>query len=233
MPRHVLNAQLHVPELNRGPADKNFFRPGVQLVNLRHTSPVSSVTVETARQSIAWWEGAGGAFLGGLIGVVVGSFIPLLWSRWARAAERRGELHAMRAELYQARAAMNALSKTRPLVLAPPYHLPRSTFERALPKLIGEGSLTENEVAALVEYVMLAGELNRGFDLATQVQSGGGTLEAIVEQYKRNHAKVQHILHEKQERLGGLTVFDAAEGAIDRLSGNALPRRKPSVPDAR
>ncbi|MGB9331323.1 MAG: hypothetical protein WCB10_11180 [Steroidobacteraceae bacterium] len=87
-------------------------------------------------------------------------------------------------------------------------------------------------MAALVEYVMLAGELNRGFDLATQVQSGGGTLEAIVEQYKRNHAKVQRILHEKQERLGGLTVFDAAEGAIYRLSGNVPPRRKPSAPDA-
>jgi hypothetical protein len=191
--------------------------------------PMSSVTVETARQSIAWWEGAGGALLGGLIGVVVGSFIPLLWSRWHRATERRGELYAMRAELYHARSAMNALSKTRPLVLAPPYHLPRSTFERALPKLIGEGSLTENEVAALVEYVMLAGEVNRGFDLATHVQSSGGTLEAIVEQYKRNHAKVQHILHEKQERLGGLTVFDAAEGAIYRLSGDAPPERKLSA----
>jgi hypothetical protein len=189
---------------------------------------VSSVTVETARQSIAWWEGAGGVLLGAVIGVIVGSFIPLLWSRWTRATERRGELNAMAAELYHARLAMNALSKTRPLVLAPPYHLPLSTFERALPKLVGEGSLTGTEVAALVEYVVRAEELNRGFDLATQVQSSGGTLDAIVEQYKRNHAKVQHILHEKQERLGGETLFDAVEGAIYRLSGEVPPERKPS-----
>jgi hypothetical protein len=145
-----------------------------------------------------------------------------------RTTERLGELNAMAAELYHAWTAMKALTETRPLVLAPLYHLPLTTFERALPKLIGEASLTDNEIAGLIEYVMRAEELNRGLDLASTVAATGGeeaSIGAIKPQYDRNVGKVQHILHEKQEHLGGLTVFETAECAIYRLMGDMPPDR--------
>ena len=44
------------------------------------------------------------------------------------------------------------------------YRLPLTMFERGLPKLIGEGLLTTNEISGLVEYIMRAEELNRGLD---------------------------------------------------------------------
>jgi hypothetical protein len=104
---------------------------------------VSGTTVETARQTIAWWEGVGGAILGGLIGAFVGSFIPLGWQKYVRAVERRGELKAMQAELYHAKIAMRTLREAQPIIAAPLYLLPLTTFERALPKLIGEGALAD------------------------------------------------------------------------------------------
>jgi hypothetical protein len=173
--------------------------------------------------TIDWWAGAAGALLGALIG----SCVPLLWSAWARRKERRGELIAMQAEMYHARRAMTALSAARPIVLAPLYHLPLTIFERALPKLIGEGLLTENEISGLVEYVMRAEELNRGLDLASAAAAGGeqAAMGAVSEQFTRNLGKVTHILNEKQERLGGLTVFDVAEAAIYRLAGSVPPAR--------
>jgi hypothetical protein len=170
---------------------------------------------------IEWWEGAAGALLGALIG----SCIPLLWGWWTRRIERKGELVAMQVKMYHARRAMIALPSTRPLVLAPLYHLALTMFERALPKLMGEGKLSENELSALVEYVMRAEELNRGLELARAAATGSeqANIGAVKEQLDRNLGKVDHILHEKQERLGGETVFDVAEEALCRLDGKPRP----------
>jgi hypothetical protein len=54
-------------------------------------------------------------------------------------------------------------------VSAPAYRLPLSTFERALPKLIGEKKLSANEISLLVEYMSCAEELNRGLDRAAKL----------------------------------------------------------------
>jgi hypothetical protein len=74
--------------------------------------------------------------LGALVGALIGSCIPLGWARWTRRTERRGELLAMEAELYHAKLAMTALRNAN--VMAALYHVPLTTFGRALPKLIGE-----------------------------------------------------------------------------------------------
>jgi hypothetical protein len=76
MPRHVANVQLHVTEWNRRPADKNFSGPGVQIVNLRHTSPREQ---RDGRNSAAVYR--------------------LLGRRWRRVSGRshgrgRGEFHS-------------------------------------------------------------------------------------------------------------------------------------------
>jgi hypothetical protein len=132
----------------------------------------------------------------------------------------------MLVEMYHARIAMNALRDTtkQPIVMAPLYHLPLTMFERALQKLIGEKLLDENEIAALVEYVMRAEELNRGLDLATSAEASGAEAR-VAEQWDRNVAKVGHILDEKLERLGGGTVFDVAEEALFRVEESLPPGR--------
>jgi len=196
-------------------------------------------TPPEAAHAIDWWVGAGGAVLAALIGLtgaIVGSFVPLAWAAWTRRKERAGEVLAMTVEMYHARIAMEALPKPDVdgrIVLAPLYHLPLTMFERALPKLIGEGLLTDNEVSALVEYVMRAEELNRGLDLATTAvasEINASVNVAVLNQYKRNVAKAAHILHEKQERLAGRTVFDVAETALYRLSDSPRDRQESELP---
>jgi hypothetical protein len=176
---------------------------------------------ETARHGIEWWEGAAGALLGALIG----SLVPLLWSWWARRTERKGELRSMYVELYHAQVAMNALRDTtkQQIVMAPLYHLPLTMFERALPKLIGEGLLTDNEISGLVEYVMRAEELNRGLDLATAAAVQGEQHPAVREQWNRNCGKVGHILDDKLPRFEGRTVFEMAKEAVFRLLDKEPP----------
>jgi hypothetical protein len=172
--------------------------------------------------TVDWlWAGAGGAVVGGVLGALAGSAVPLWWAWHARQVERRGEIIAMRDEMQHALTAMTAL-RTKPKILAPLYHLPLTTFERGLPKLIGEGKLTEAEISALVEYEMRAQELNRGLDLAVKASAvdlglpgNFATLEGL---HGRNADKVRHILDEKQPRLGETTVFEAAEAGLTRLS---------------
>lgn len=123
---------------------------------------------------------------------------------------------------------MNALRdiRKRPNVRAALYHLPLTMFERALPKLIGEGKLTDNEISGLIEYVMRAQELNRGLDLATAAATSGNEAR-VSEQWTRNVAKLGHILDEKLQRFDGETVFDTAETAIF----GGLLRREPPTAD--
>jgi hypothetical protein len=172
--------------------------------------------------TVDWWAGAAGALLGALIG----SCVPLAWSAWMRRKERSGEITAMQVEMYHAKLAMNALRTAG--IQAPLYHLPLTMFERALPKLIGEGRLTPNEISGLVEYVMRAEELNRGLDLASAAAlEGPRNAAAVAQQYNRNVAKVTHILDEKQDRLGGMTAFAVAEEALYRVGGDSRPDESP------
>src|SRR5437879_1289219 len=130
---------------------------------------------------VDWWTGAAGAVIGGLLGAFAGSSVPLVWAWRARRVERAGEIVAMRDELQHARTAMTALRTQR--IVAPLYLLQLHTFERGLPKLIGEGELKDAEISALVEYEMRAQELNRGLDLVVRASAGDtsqpGAYEAL------------------------------------------------------
>jgi hypothetical protein len=69
---------------------------------------------------------------------------------------------------------------------------------------------------------MRATELNRGLERA-RAAAGEDRIYAMGEEWKRNALKVGHILDTKQERLGDQAVFDVAENAPYRLSGNLKP----------
>jgi hypothetical protein len=173
-----------------------------------------------AAEAIHWWEGGGGAVVGALVGAIIGSCIPFLWSMRVRAVERRGELVAMRVEMYHARVAMSELRESRPIILAPLYHIPLTMFDRRLPKPIGESSLTENEISGLVEYVMRAEELNRGLEHAREAAARGSGYDnelLVRQEYNRKVAKVAIILDNQDSRLESKTVFEVAQSALYRL----------------
>jgi hypothetical protein len=166
-------------------------------------------------------------FFGAVIGAVLGSFIPLYWSARMRRIERRGEIIAMAAEMHQAYRNMSVFLLGEPLM--PLNRLPLTMFERALPKLVGESALRDNEIDALVEYVMLAEDLNRGLDRAAHLAASGEQITLQAE-YDRNSERVQHILDEK---AGDRTVFQAAESALNRLNRGASwlsPESKKKTP---
>jgi hypothetical protein len=155
-----------------------------------------------------WWEGTAGIALGAIISAA----ITFWWASWRRSTERRGEVTAMAVEMYHARRLIGALAADH--ISAPLYRLPMDMFERHLPKLVGDGVLTDNEVAALVEYVMRAEELNRGFERASAAAAMNDSV-AIQQEYARNCTKAQRIMAAPPE---GRSIFEAAETALLRLS---------------
>jgi hypothetical protein len=180
-----------------------------------------------------WWDGAASA----LIGALVGSAVPL-FSAWnSRRVERRGEISAMQVEMYHANLAMQALISEDDQ--APTFRIPLTMFELALPKLIGEGRLTDSETSALVEYVARMEELNRGLDRAGQAAAMDQTVPTIME-FHRNRARASRILDEKLPRLKDRAVFQATFDTLHRLEGalgegwktklgSFLKRRRPST----
>jgi hypothetical protein len=169
-----------------------------------------------------WWGSAAGALLGALIG----SCVPLLLTRNARRIERRGELVAMQIEMHHAWRFMNALNNRS--VLAPLYRVPVTMLEHALPKLIGEGQFTAIEVSALVQYVMRVGELNRGLQRAGEA-AAANLRDLLDSEFDRNLEKVNGILRDEQWHLEGLTVYEVAELALYRLTGDAVPSDRRSA----
>lgn len=178
------------------------------------------VTVATPPREIGWWDG-----FGALAFVAVLSFVltvGVAW--WSRRRERLGEIVAMQAELYQGFKCMTALRNQpndigQQMVLAPLYRLPLRMFDRALPKLIGDAKLTDNEINDLLEYAMRADELNRGLERAGDAHAARNDL-GMVDEYTRNIAKVAHILDVKPERPSGESLYDAAWAALIRVGGD-------------
>jgi hypothetical protein len=158
-----------------------------------------------------WWAGTAG--------VIVGSLIPIGLAWWSRRTERLGELDGMLADLYQAERCMRALRTDDPPVpaqsapTAPLLRLPLRMFDIALPKLIGEGLLSQNGVATLLEYVMRAEELNRGLDRASDARAQG-RYQLVEEEYKGILQIVARIIDVTEERLSGLSLRNSAWDAL-------------------
>ena len=169
-----------------------------------------------------WWTGWIGALVGGAIGAILGSFIPLIWSSHIRRIERKGEIAGMKVELRLARLAMDALLDDE--VKAPLYRLPMSMFERGLPKLVGEGRPTLNEMALLFEYANRIEELNRGLDRAREASSIIANDFAIAREFERNSLKADNILNERLKRHKGVSLYDGAWTSLFRIDEPALLR---------
>lgn len=101
-------------------------------------------------------------------------------------------------------------------VAAPLYHLPLALFQRAVPKLIGEGLLETDEVHAILEYMMRIEELNRGLERARSA-AASESLFGVNSEYSRNQEKVRELIDQKQDRFDGETLSDAVAAALSRL----------------
>jgi hypothetical protein len=162
-----------------------------------------------------WWSGTAGV----LIGTLLATVIPF-WREWKRRrVERRGEIDSMFVELRLADLALGEL-RTRD-VGAPLYRLPITMFERAVPKLVGEGLLSLNEHAALIEYINRIEELNRGLDRAGAAHAAGRDLR-LAEEFNRNRAKAEEFF-KVEKRLVDHSLYDATKETVFRLDEEFSP----------
>jgi hypothetical protein len=106
---------------------------------------------------------------------------------------------------------------------APLYRLPIAMFSRAVPKLVGEGSLTFNEVGILVEYVNRIEELNRGLDRAGEAHAAGREPQ-MMEEFDRNLIKAEGF-SKVERRLENQSLFCATKDAVYRLDETFNPFR--------
>jgi hypothetical protein len=185
------------------------------------------VTELAAASHPDWWSGTAGAVVGAIVGAIIGSCVPLAWTFAQRRRERHGEIDAMHIELLSTRDALVELRKRG--ILAPLYHLPVAICQQALPKLIGDGVLSFNEVGALVQYVNSVEELNRGLERARDAASTLTSApldnepvrivlrEATENEYARNCEKARELLEKPNPRVENMPLFEAAENVLFRL----------------
>jgi hypothetical protein len=134
----------------------------------------------------------------------------------ARRIERRGEITAMVVEVLRGRTSVKTLLVEE--IQAPLYRLPISNFHRALPKLIADGQLDDNEIDTLVEYENRIEELNRGLERAGDAHAHRHENPVrLQDEFSRNRAKAREILEHKSPRFGDQTLFDATETALFRI----------------
>lgn len=161
------------------------------------------------------WEGWAGAVIAALLGALIGSCVPLAWASWRRRIERRGEVTGMLSELLRVRVQLHALLHDN--VAAPLYRLPVAMTAHVLPKLIGDGVLSDNEVYALIEWVNRIEELNRGLERAGAAHAAYHE-EAARQEFERNQAKAVEIRDERLERHGDRPLLEATQDVLFRLT---------------
>jgi hypothetical protein len=125
----------------------------------------------------------------------------------------------MQIELFITVSALAALKRDN--VAAPLYRLPIAMFSRAVPKLVGEGLLSIDEVGALVEYVNRVEELNRGLDRAGAAHAAGRATQ-LTEEFERNLAKAEGF-SKVERRFYNQSLYDASKDAVYRLDEEFSP----------
>jgi hypothetical protein len=161
------------------------------------------------------WSG----FFGVLIGTVLSTAIPV-WREWQRRrVERRGEIDSMFVELRLADLSLQEL-KTKNIP-APLYRLPITMFERAVPKLVGEGLVSLNEHGALIEYINRVEELNRGLERAGEAHAAGRDVR-LAEEFERNRLKAEMFFN-AERRLEDKSLSDAVKDTVLRLNEEFRP----------
>src|SRR4051812_16879789 len=147
-----------------------------------------------------------------------------------RNAERYDELVAALGEINISRAAVDAIRIER--AAAPLYRLPTTISDIALPKLIGEGILSDLEVIAVIDYLARVHALNDGLQRASVAQAACNYAGAS-EEFKRNVTKAGELLDSSTGHSCHDKAFMAIAGVLHKPSmlRVSLPwRPKPDDP---
>ena len=99
----------------------------------------------------------------------------------------------MHAQLFRVHLLVRALIDAG--IMAPHHRLPIFITSQALPKLIGDGMLDENEVYALIEWVNRIEESNRGLGRAGDAHAANDNAQAR-DEYSRILAQARAIVEE-------------------------------------
>jgi hypothetical protein len=157
-----------------------------------------------------------GLFLGAVVALVV----PLFYNWRKRSTERYGELVAALRELNISREAIDALSIEKAAM--PLYRLPTTISDVALPKLIGDGMLSDLEAIAIIDYLARVHELNNCLQRASVAQAACEDA-AVSDEFKRTVAKAREIV----DSSTGYSCHDKAHmtisGVINRPSMLRVP----------
>jgi hypothetical protein len=168
-----------------------------------------------------WWIG----LVSALLGAGIGSSVPIWWSSRLRRIERLGEITAMISEASSAGSRMRTL--IRGPVKAPLYRLPSAISKHALPKLIGDGKLTDAEIDLLVEFSNKVDEINRGLERAGAAHAANPEGSKWLDQeYERNVAKAAEAVEvDTAENKNSLSMVDSVLAALLRVDRIYAKRR--------
>ncbi len=97
-------------------------------------------------------------------------------------------------------------------IAAPLYRFPTLAFERALPVLLADGELAEEESLNLSRYLSQVQDMNRGLDNATAMHQASDSTK-LDQEYRRNLAKATELVKGANDD-GGL-----AQSAINVING--------------
>src|ERR1700733_10500244 len=111
--------------------------------------------------------------------------VPITYVK-ARSARRGSSTYGMNGQFFRVHLRVRALIDGG--IMAPLYRLPIFMTSQALPKLIGDGMLDENEVYALIEWVNRIEESNRGLGRAGDAHAANDNAQAR-DEYSRNLAR--------------------------------------------
>ena len=124
-----------------------------------------------------------------LVGVVLGFFLAQGWEGWQRHRRSKGHWAALRAEIHFCREAAETYERP-PLVKAPLYRLPTTTYAHSFPVLLADAAVVETQASSLIRFFSEVETFNRGLDLADAARDEPEKLDA---EFGRNLLKFANI----------------------------------------
>jgi hypothetical protein len=143
-------------------------------------------------------------FFGMLVGLIPG---------WA-ARKRRLKTHwrALRAELILCNEKATMVFSAEPLVMAPLYRLPLTTYRTSFAVLLSDGAVSEADVRVLGRFFGQVEDINRGLDNAAAMFSTGHT-EKLQQEFDRNCLKARGLV---EPQAGEPSLYVQALAVVDR-----------------
>jgi hypothetical protein len=150
----------------------------------------------------------------GLAGVVLGFFLSVVKDHFARKSRQRAHIEAMLSELEfcagQAAVFVRDGSGTGDVSIAAPlYRLPTVTYQNVFPPLLADGSMSGDDIMAIIRYFNEVETLNRGLDQAENRHSNGQFSALVKGEHSRNLLKAERL-------VAGAEYYEAARQALGR-----------------